>query len=41
MKLTRDRSRFKLLKFIESNIEVGFVEIAKKVNDNFNTLFNK
>ena len=37
LEITRDRSRLNLLKFIESNIEVGLLEIARKFNDDLNT----
>jgi hypothetical protein len=37
LEVTRDRNRFKLLKFIESNFEQNLIEVAKDFNDDFNT----
>jgi hypothetical protein len=37
LEVTRERNRFKLLKFIESNFEQNLIEIAKDFNDDFNT----
>jgi hypothetical protein len=37
LEVTRDRNRFKLLKFIESNFERNLIEVAKDFNDDFNT----
>jgi hypothetical protein len=37
LEVTRDRNRFELLKFIESNFEQNLVEVAKVFNEDFNT----
>jgi hypothetical protein len=37
LEITRDRNRFKLLKFIESNFEQNLIEVARGFNDDFNT----
>jgi hypothetical protein len=37
LEVTRDRSRFELLKFIESNFEKNLIEVAKVFNEDFNT----
>jgi hypothetical protein len=37
LEVTRDRNRFELLKFIESNFEQNLKEVAKVFNDHFNT----
>ncbi len=37
LEVTRDRNRFKLPKFIESNFEQNLIEVAKNFNDDFNT----
>jgi hypothetical protein len=40
LEVTRDKNRFKLLKFIESNFEKNLIEIAKNFNDDFNRAIN-
>jgi hypothetical protein len=37
IEVTRDRNRFKLLKFIKSNFEQNLIEVAKDFIDDFNT----